>query len=76
MEEYNKYIKQLQEERYKKKKRLAILTVIAFSILILIMVGLYSVSLPKAAKPQKPVPVKEFPVKEYYDYNNGGDYLC
>ena len=72
MEEYNKYIKQLQEERDKKKKRLAILTVIAFSIFILIMVGLYSVSLPKAAKPQKPVPVKE-----YYDYNNtGGDYLC
>ena len=72
MEEYNKYIKEEAERKIRRKRGTVLLSVIAFSILILIMVGLYSVSLPKAVKPQKP----QKPVKEYYDYNNsGGDYL-
>ena len=72
MEEYNKFIKEEAERKIRRKRGTVLMSVIAVSILSLIMVGVCSLDMHKPAYMKRPVPVKE-----YYDYNNtGGDYLC
>ena len=74
MEEYNKYIKEEAERKIRRKRGTVILSVIAISILTLIMVVVCSLNIHKPAYMKEPVPVKE-----YYDYNNnntGGNFLC